>query len=131
LRLLELHLEVSDLDRSLTFYSQLFPEARVVGWDKKTAAALVFDDGSAIGLWIAGKVGLKGSRAGDHVHYAVHVTHDELEVMRTRLQAMDVEVFDHAWDPPHKSIYYFDPDGHQGEFITKDWLQFLTTWEKK
>lgn len=130
MRLIELHLEVGDIARSLAFYTRLFPQARMVGWDRQTAVALVFDDGSAIGLWTRGKVGLKGSRAGEHVHYAVQTTIDELEVFRTRLKEMGVEVFDHSWDPPHMSIYFFDPDGHQGEFITKDWLQFLTSREK-
>ena len=121
MRLVEFHLEVEDIARSLDFYFRLFPEARQVGWDQRTSVALVFPDGYAIGLWTVGKTGLHGSRAGKHVHYALQVTLDELEIYRNRLVAMGVDVIEHAWDPVNKSIYFFDPDHHQGEFMTKDW----------
>jgi len=121
MRLLEIHLEVASVERALEFYARLFPHARQVGWDDRSAVALVFDDGAALGIWTRGKLGKYKGRAGEHTHYAFQVTLDELEIYRLRLTQLGVEFIDHAWTPPHKSIYFFDPDGHQGEFMTKDW----------
>ncbi len=124
-RLLEVHLESADLDRSISFYSTLFPEARVTHWDDRSAAALVFDSGTTLGLWQKGKVGLKGGRAGEHVHFAVQIELAEIDMYRARLTKLDCEVIEHNWKPPHKSLYFFDPDGHQGELMTTDWIDFL------
>ncbi len=94
-------------------------------WDDRSAVAFVFDSGTTLGIWKSGKVGLNGGRAGQHVHYAVQIELDELEIYRSRLLALGCEVIEHDWKPPHKSLYFFDPDGHQGELMTTDWHGFL------
>ena len=125
MRLLEVHLESADLDRSISFYATLFPKARISKWDDRSAVAFVFDSGTTLGIWKAGKVGLHGSRAGQHVHYAVQIELDELEIFRQRLLKLGCEVVEHNWQTPHKSLYLFDPDGHQGELMTVDWHGLL------
>ncbi len=125
MRLLEVHIGTSDLNRAVSFYSQLFPAAKVSWWRDRSAASFVFDSGTMFGLWEPDRIGLHGGRAGAHVHFAIQIELDEVETFRQRLCAMGVAFIEHDWKAPHKSLYFFDPDGHQGELMTIDWNDFL------
>ena len=123
MRLIEIHLEVSNLETSFNFYRQLFPYKQIVQFKNKDAYVLILEDGSAFGIWLKGKVGLFGGKGGEHVHYAFNITTDEYPLYLAKLKKMQTEYFEHEWDNGAKSVYFFDADGHQGEFITCDWLE--------
>lgn len=122
MRLLEIHLECSDLKASIDFYTRLLPEARLL-WegDDDPQAFLVLPDGTALGLWRAGTRGVHKGLAGGHVHWALQVTPDELPQFAERLKSLGIEPLDWLWKDGGRSVYFFDRDGHQGEFMNKDW----------
>lgn len=122
MRLLELHIEVADLERSLTFYQALLPHYKVTRWRDGSAAAIVLEDGSAVGLWVIGKRGLHDGRGGEHLHFAFQIEPDEYEKYRAKLVELRRDPIDHVWPNGHRSLYAFDPDGHQIEFMTIDWI---------
>jgi catechol 2,3-dioxygenase-like lactoylglutathione lyase family enzyme len=122
MRMLELHIEVADLDTAFAFYSRLIPYARVVDFPDGSAKVLVLEDGTAFGLWQKGKQGLYGGRAARHLHFALQISPEEYDSYLARLLEMGIEVIEHEWDDGHRSLYFFDADGHQGELMTKDWL---------
>lgn len=121
IRILEFHLEVADLDRSLQLYSALLPHRRVIHWDDGSAAALVLADGAAFGLWQVGKAGIHAGRGGRHVHFAFQIDPHEYPKYFERIAELGLEPLEHAWPDGHQSVFFFDPDGHQGEFMTRDW----------
>ena len=125
MKLVELHLEVNDLPKSIEFYENLLPDSKRTNWSDGSAAAFVLSDGSAIGLWKKGKRGLFNGRSGDHTHYAIQIKPDEYEIYLERIKKLQIEYNEHTWKNGHRSIYYFDPDNHQGEFITCDWLELF------
>jgi catechol 2,3-dioxygenase-like lactoylglutathione lyase family enzyme len=98
------------------------PYEKVVRWQDGSAVALVMPDGSAFGIWKEGKKGLFRGRGGQHLHFAFQITPDEYDTFTKRLRALNVAFDEHNWPNGHRSIYFFDPDGHQGEFMTCDWL---------
>ena len=122
MRILELHIEVEDVQRSLAFYKQLIPHEKVGTWDDGTAAAIVLKDGTAFGLWKKGKSGLYDGRGGEHLHFAFQIEPEEYEEYKQRLEKAGVKVIEHTWPNGNRSLYFFDPDGHQGEFMTVDWM---------
>ncbi len=122
MRILEVHLEVADLERSVAFYEKLIPHEKLVRWPDGSAAALVLPNGESLGLWKTGKEGLYGGRGGRHVHFAFEIEADQYGDCKRRLAALGVEVIEHEWKNGERSLYFFDPDGHQGEFMTCDWL---------
>lgn len=122
LRLLEVHLEVGDLDLALEFYRRLLNHEKIIHWSDGSAVALVFADGSAFGLWKRGKKGVLGGRGGEHVHFAFRIESGEYDEYHRRLLALDVKVLEHEWNDGSRSLYFFDADGHQGEFMTKGWI---------
>jgi len=122
MRILELHLEVNSLEKSLELYSKLLPHDKITSWKDGSAAALVLKDGTALGLWKKGKKGIHNGRGGEHVHFAFQIEEDELEKYRGLIRDCGLEPLDYEWPDGSKSVYFFDYDGHQGEFMTKDWL---------
>ena len=122
MRFLEMHIEVADLKASLEFYKKLLPSVKQVDWTDGKATALVLPDGTAFGLWLKGKKGLHDGRGADHLHFAFQIDPSEYDVYLEKLKSLAVEVIEHVWPDGHRSLYFFDPDGHQGEFMTKDWL---------
>lgn len=122
MRFLEMHIEVADLITSLEFYQKLLPSVKQVDWTDGEAAALVFADGSAFGLWVKGKKGLHDGQGADHLHFAFQIEPSEYAFYRDKLKSLGIEAIEHEWPDGHRSLYFFDPDGHQGEFMTKDWL---------
>lgn len=122
MRLLEVHIEVEDLDAALEFYSALLPHRKVVRFSDSQAYALVLDDGAAFGLWQKGKNGLHGGQGAAHLHFALQIAPDEYDSYLQRLRELGVKPIEHLWSDGHRSIYFFDRDGHQGEFMTRDWI---------
>jgi catechol-2,3-dioxygenase len=112
MRFLKIHIEVADLERSEEFYTRLLPHATVTRWQDGSAVALVFDDGSAFGLWQSGKVGVHNGRGAEHLHFAFQVDRNELEHFRARMLEMGLDVTEHTWPSRDLSLYFFDPDGH-------------------
>lgn len=123
IRLLEIHIEVSEIKRSLDFYKKILPYKKITTWTDQKAYALILEDGTAFGIWEKGKVGLHNSRAGEHVHFAFQIDLDEYEEYKNKLLSIPVEIIEHEWENGHKSLYFFDYDNHQGEFMTKDWIE--------
>ena len=121
MRLLEIHLEVNDLDRSLDLYSKLIPHKRIKRWSNGAAASLIFDDGTTFGLWKSGTTGILNGRGGAHVHFAFQIDIDNYEYYKRLVISFGLEPLEHTWPDGNKSLYFFDYDGHQGEFMTKDW----------
>jgi catechol 2,3-dioxygenase-like lactoylglutathione lyase family enzyme len=122
MRLLEIHIETDDLDRSLVFYRRLLPHKKLVRWPDGSAVALVLEDGGAFGIWERAKRGLYGGQAADHLHFALQIEPAEYDGLKARLEDLGVEPIEHVWESGQRSLYFFDPDGHQGEFMTVDWL---------
>lgn len=122
MRLLEVHIEVTDLEQSLAFYRALLPHHKVTTWADGSAAAIVFTDGSALGLWRVGKRGLYDGRGGSHLHFAFQIEDEQYDTYRARLIELGCTPIDHTWPNGHRSVYAFDPDGHQIEFMTVDWV---------
>ncbi|MBK7143194.1 MAG: hypothetical protein IPH75_14060 [bacterium] len=121
--MLEIHLEVNDLDIAEKFYQALLPYQRISRWDDGSAVAFVLNDGTAFGLWKKGKLGLFGGQGAKHLHYAFQIEREEIDSFRNKLHNLGVDVIEHTWPSGDMSLYFFDPDGHQGEFMTKDWLK--------
>ena len=106
----------------MEFYKKLLPHKKIIGSPDSDQVFLVFDNGSALGLWKKGAIGLHNGRGAEHLHFAFQIKPDEYIDYKNRLEALNVEVLEHSWSDGHRSLYFFDPDGHQGEFMTKDWL---------
>lgn len=121
MRLLEVHLEVSDLEKSLTLYSQLIPHKNIKKWEDGSAAALVLQDGSAFGLWRKHKLGIHDGRGGKHVHFAFEIKPEEYDDYVARIRDAGLSPLEHVWPNGHRSVYFFDFDKHQGEFMTTEW----------
>ena len=122
MRLLEVHLEVVNLERSLALYSALIPHVEISHWKDRSAVALILEDGSAFGLWGKGKLGIYEGRGGEHVHFAFQIRSDEYDACKSRIESAGLTPLEHQWSEGHRSVYFFDYDGHQGEFMTADWL---------
>ena len=122
MRMLEMHIGVQDLQKSVEFYSNLIPHTKVITDDDHKQVFLVLDDGSAFGIWEAGYHGLHDGLAGKHLHFAFEIKPDEYESYKQKLESLGVDVIEHRWRDGQRSLYFFDADGHQGEFMTKDWL---------
>lgn len=123
MRLLEVHIEVGDMDASVRLYKQLLDYQRVIHWDDGDAHAFILKDGSAFGLWRAGKLGIHNGQGGKHVHFAFQISPGEYDRFTKRIEDAGLTPLHHDWGDGHRSVYFFDYDGHQGEFMTKDWLQ--------
>ncbi|MBW7476959.1 metallothiol transferase FosB [Paenibacillus oenotherae] len=106
---------VSDLQRSIVFYEQVFG-ARLLVTGRKLA---YFD---LNGLWIAlNEEDIpREHESKSYTHIAFTITEDEYESVYTRLLELKVELLPgRARDVrDKKSIYLLDPDGHQFEFHT-------------
>ena len=122
MRLLEIHIEAADLERSVDFYRRLLPHRKIIRTDDGSQVFLVLRDGTSFGIWKAGTDGIMGGRGAAHLHYALQIAPSEYDDFKARLQELSTEPLEHTWPEGSRSIYFFDPDGHQGEFMTRDWL---------
>lgn len=115
---------VSDLDRSMAFYKQVFGAVPLV----KGRKLAYFD---LDGLWIAlnQEEVPRDKQPQTYTHIAFTIEEEDVEAFLDRLRELDVEVLPgrerDLRDKP--SIYFLDPDGHRFEFHTgslKDRLDY-------
>ncbi|MGA9226340.1 MAG: metallothiol transferase FosB [Mesobacillus sp.] len=107
---------VSDLNRSIEFYSKVF-DARLLASGKSTA---YFD---LNGIWLALNEERNISRTEIHssyTHIAFSIKEEEFEQIFNKLIDLDVEILPGRERDlrDKKSIYFKDPDGHKFEFHT-------------
>lgn len=106
---------VSDLDKSIAFYQDVF-EAKLRVKGRRLA---YFD---LNGLWIAlNQEGIEHqSIARSYTHIAFSISEEEFEAVFRRLEELQVNMFSGRPrdEKDKKSIYFVDPDGHMFEFHT-------------
>ena len=119
--LLHLGLWERGYNRSLELYSKIIPHKKIERWADGKALALVLEDGTAFGLWEKGVFGIHKGRAGEHVHFAFQISLTEYATYKSKIETLGLTVFEHDWPAGHKSLFFFDFDGHQGELMTTDW----------
>ncbi len=122
MRMLEFHIETDNVDRAFEFYKKLLPYKKELRWSDGNAGALVLPDGSAFGIWKTGHSGVYDGRGGAHLHFAFQIDPDQYAACKQKLLDLGLSPEEHNWPSGHKSLYFFDPDGHQGEFMTCDWF---------
>jgi catechol 2,3-dioxygenase-like lactoylglutathione lyase family enzyme len=123
---LETSLYVTDLERSRTFYTQLFDFPVLIQDDRFCALAvcgrqvlLLFrKDASVQPLTTRG--GTIPPHGGDgQLHLAFAIGRDELDAWERRLGIQEMSVESRVdWSRGGKSIYFRDPDGHLVELAT-------------
>lgn len=107
---------VSDLERSLKFYQEVFGATLLV----KGRSTAYFDLDR---LWLALNVETDIPRNEiyeSYTHTAFSIEESEFDSMYAKLQRLDVNVLTGRPrnDRDKKSIYFTDPDGHKFEFHT-------------
>ena len=122
--LFETHLNVRDLDQSITFYRE------IVGLE----LAHVVEGRAAAFLWIGGRgramLGLWAGSSSPNtlrLHLAFTLTLEEVMVSPARLRAAGVQPLSFYQEPteeptvigwmPAASVYFRDPDGHSLEVL--------------
>ena len=107
---------VSDLDKSINFYKQVF-NAKLLVKGRSTA---YFD---LNGLWLAlneEKDIPRNEIIHSYTHIALTINETEMDAMLEKLQTLNVNILTgrprNAQDK--NSIYFTDPDGHKFEFHT-------------
>ncbi len=122
MRMLEMHIGVNDINKSVLFYSQLLPHKKIIEDTDNKQVFIVLEDGSTFGIWEDGYHGLLDGLPAKHLHFAFQISPSEYDTFKKKLELLGVEVLEHTWKDGQRSLYFFDDDGHQGEFMTKDWL---------
>ncbi|MBP1949702.1 metallothiol transferase [Virgibacillus litoralis] len=107
---------VSDLNRSIKFYEQVF-NAKLLVKGENTA---YFD---LDGLWLALNVEADIPRNEIHesyTHIAFSIEENEFDKMYAKLERLNVNILSGRPrdERDKKSIYFTDPDGHKFEFHT-------------
>ncbi|WP_018923997.1 FosM family fosfomycin resistance protein [Salsuginibacillus kocurii] len=107
---------VSDLDRSVEFYEQVF-EAKLLVKGNQTA---YFD---LAGMWLALNEEKHIPRREiweSYTHTAFTIEEEEIEQIYEKLEALGVNILTGRPrdERDKKSIYFTDPDGHTFEFHT-------------
>lgn len=115
---------VSDLDRSIEFYENVF-EARILVKGRKLA---YFD---LNGIWIAlnQEDVERNTTVRTYTHIAFTIEESDYELLISRLTALNVTLLPgrERDEQDKRSIYFLDPDGHMFEFHTgnlQDRLQY-------
>jgi catechol 2,3-dioxygenase-like lactoylglutathione lyase family enzyme len=121
--MLEFHIGVENIEKSLELYTKLLPYKEISWWKDRSAVALILEDGSAFGIWHKDKIGSDGGRPGKHLHYAFQINPEEYDHYLNLVKNLGLQPIEHQW-PNARSIYFQDFDGHQGEFMTADWLHY-------
>jgi len=123
MKLIETHIQVEDVEKSLSLYKSLISHKEILRWADGHVAALVLNDGSALGLWGEGHKGIHDGQGGTNVHFAFKIDDDEYDVYKNKIIKAGLEALEYQWESGHRSVYFFDYDGHQGEFITGNWIE--------
>jgi catechol-2,3-dioxygenase len=97
MRIIELHLEVEDLQKSLELYKQILPHKRVEFFDGNKAVLLILEDGAAFGLWEKGQIGIHNGKAASHLHFAFDIKVEELQDYTNKLERLGLKVLEHSW----------------------------------
>ncbi|PLR80593.1 metallothiol transferase FosB [Bacillus sp. V33-4] len=105
---------VSDLDKSIEFYQNVFG-AKLLVQGKSTA---YFD---FLGMWLALNLekDIDRSETNDsYTHIAFSLDEDDFEKMYEHLKSLNVNILPGRKrdDRDKQSIYFTDPDGHRFEF---------------
>ena len=115
---------VSDLDRSIEFYENVFG-ARILVKGRKLA---YFD---LNGMWIAlnQEDVERNTTERTYTHIAFTIAESDYELLISRLTALNVTLLPgrERDEQDKRSIYFLDPDGHMFEFHTgslQDRLQY-------
>ncbi len=115
----ELVLEVSDLEASERFYSDVLGFPVVDRWPHRDAIWVMAGDRTRIGLWLP-QEGLHGSRGGEHVHFAMKIAEDDYDGAVEYLRGKGIDVRETAFEGAGRAAYVNDPDGHLVELWTWD-----------
>lgn len=119
MRLEHVNLTVSDLDRSIAFYSDLLDLH--VRWkgpiDGERLGAHVGDDSCYLALFQATAPG-----AVEHDYLKLGVNHfgfvvDDLDAARERIARLGATIHLEGDYEPGRRIYVMDPDGHEVELV--------------
>ncbi|MEI3611920.1 FosM family fosfomycin resistance protein [Pseudogracilibacillus sp. SO30301A] len=107
---------VSDLDKSIKFYQEVF-NAKLLVKGRSTA---YFD---LNGMWIALNLEKDIPRneiSESYTHVAFSIEEDEFDHIFNKLKKLDVNILPSRPrdEKDKKSIYFTDPDGHKFEFHT-------------
>ena len=108
----ELVLETEDVERLTSFYRQLGLEMILEEGDR---VWLAIGERCRLGIWPPGEKEFS-DRGGRHVHFALSVDQDRLDVLTDGLRKRGVEVqgpVEH--DGGDRSVYFFDPAGNRVE----------------
>jgi catechol 2,3-dioxygenase-like lactoylglutathione lyase family enzyme len=117
----ELVLEVTDLDASERFYTEVLEMPVIDRWGPPRDAVWVLaGHRTRIGLWTP-QVGIAKGRGGIHVHYAISVPDDEYDQAVAQVRGHGVRVDEVVFgDGQARSAYVHDPDGNVVELWTWD-----------
>lgn len=124
MRIAEVHIEVTDLEKSRELYQNLLNLKYSGRFSDGMAYSFILPGGDAFGIWKKGKLGLYNGQAGKNVHLAFQIKPDEYDDMLNKIISFGLKPIKHNWENDHRSIYFFDYDNHQIEFITCDWHEF-------
>jgi metallothiol transferase len=107
---------VSDLDRSIQFYQQVF-DAKLLVKGRSTA---YFD---LNGIWLALNEEIDIPRTEiqqSYTHIAFSIEEADFEKMYDKLKRLEINILSGRQrnEKDKKSIYFTDPDGHKFEFHT-------------
>ena len=122
MRLLEIHIESEDVKKSIMFYKEILEYEKILELNDKRQIMFVMKDGCCFGIWEKGFRGIHDGRGARHLHFAFQIPPSQYRMYKVRLEALGIKVSEHEWNDGERSMYFFDPDGNQGEFMTKDWL---------
>jgi catechol 2,3-dioxygenase-like lactoylglutathione lyase family enzyme len=114
----ELVLEVRDLEAAERFYADVLELPVVDRWPR---AVWLLAGSTRLGLWL-GFEGIAGTRGGAHVHFALHLTEPDYDVLLARLRHHGLDPHEERFEAfeGSRAAYVTDPDGHVVEFWTWD-----------